>query len=64
MTERSFLTLKQVARELNVAYDTCRRWVRSGELDARRLPGGRLLRVPKAEVDRILGRDDDSDEDD
>lgn len=47
-------TVKEVARALNVGEDTVRRYIRQGKLPAVRLPGGRGLRLRRADVERCL----------
>jgi excisionase family DNA binding protein len=49
------LTLRQAAAYVQVSYWTVRVWVESGKLPACRLPGdGRLLRIERAELDRLI----------
>ena len=43
----------EAAAKLRVSAETLRRWVRAGHLRAIRLPGG-AVRIPQAELDRIL----------
>ena len=43
----------EAAEILQVTTETIRRWVRAGKLAVVRLPGGHI-RVPQAEIDRIL----------
>lgn len=49
----AYLTCAQVADELGVSTRTVLRWVDRGDLEAVRLPGGRL-RVSETEVARCL----------
>lgn len=49
----SFLTVAQVAEELGVSPRTVQRWVAHGDLEAVRLPGGRI-RVPLPALQRML----------
>jgi len=48
-------TVKEVARALNIGEGTVRRYIRQGKLPAVRLPGGRGLRLRRADVERCLG---------
>lgn len=51
----ALLTLKQAAGYCAVSYWTIRSWVDAGKLRAVRLPGdGRLVRVERAELDRLI----------
>jgi len=47
------LTPKEAARRLKLDRLTIYRWVKSGRLKAKRLPGGHL-RIGIAEIDKIL----------
>ena len=47
------ISLHQGARDMSVDPDTIRRRIASGELKAYRL-GNRIIRVDRAEVDRLL----------
>ncbi len=48
------LTLREAAAYLSVSYWTVRGWVESGRLPHVRLPGRRLLRVDRADLDRLI----------
>jgi excisionase family DNA binding protein len=48
------LTLREAAELLGVSPWTVRRWVASGKLPHIRLPGGRLLRFDRADLDRLV----------
>ena len=47
----------EAARELGVSYPTLKQWIYRGKVDSVKTPGGHH-RVPRAEVDRLAGRDD------
>lgn len=47
------LTVKEAAAFAHVHPETIRRWIRSGVLKASR-PGGRVLLIARAELDRVL----------
>jgi molybdopterin-binding protein len=47
----------EAARELGVSYPTMKQWIYRGKVDSVKTPGGHH-RVPRAEVDRLAGRDD------
>jgi excisionase family DNA binding protein len=49
----AFLTCAQVAEELGVSPRTVLRWIERGQLEAVRLPGGRL-RVPQTAYSAFL----------
>jgi excisionase family DNA binding protein len=46
--------MRQAGDLLSVSYWTVRAWVDAGTLPAVRLPGGRLVRVELAEVERLI----------
>jgi excisionase family DNA binding protein len=48
------LTLREAADYLAVSYWTVRSWVESGKLPHVRLPGSRLLRVERVDLDRFI----------
>jgi excisionase family DNA binding protein len=51
----ALLTLRQAADYLAVSYWTVRSWADTGRLRVVRLPGdGRLLRVERAELERLI----------
>lgn len=51
----ALLTLKQATAYLAVSYWTVRSWADAGRLRVVRLPGdGRLLRVERAELERLI----------
>ncbi len=49
------ITPQAAARILSVTDRTIQRWIKDGHLPATRLPGGRLLRIRRADVDALLG---------
>lgn len=50
--QSDFLSLKDLAQDLNVSYWAVWRWVRSGKVRCIRLPSG-TLRVPREELERL-----------
>lgn len=52
MTER-MLTLRQVAQTLNVSTRSVSRWIRAGQLEGVRTPGGHW-RVPQSALEDML----------
>lgn len=48
------LTLREAAAYLGVSYWTVRSWIESGRLPHVRLPGRRLLRIDRADLDRLV----------
>lgn len=50
---RSLLTTDEVADEFQVDPETVRRWAREGKIVAITLPGGRLKRFPRSEVEAV-----------
>jgi excisionase family DNA binding protein len=48
------LSYQQAAEYLGVSYWTIRSWAESGKLPIVKLPGSRLLRVERAELDRFV----------
>ena len=50
---QELISIQQAARDKSVHPDTIRRRIASGELKAYRL-GNRIIRVDRAEVDRLL----------
>jgi excisionase family DNA binding protein len=40
-----WVSMKEASSAAAVHFDTVRRWVREGQIEARHLPGGRLVRV-------------------
>jgi excisionase family DNA binding protein len=50
-----YMTPRQVAEELEVSAATVVRWVRDGTISAKRF-GQRIIRIPRIEVDRLLGK--------
>mgnify|MGYP000028146389 FL=1 len=50
----SWLTIAQIAETYAVSTKTVRRWITQYELEAWRLPGGRLLRIDSASLDRVI----------
>jgi excisionase family DNA binding protein len=57
MADRAWLTVPQVAEELQVTVDTVRRWIRAGELPAL-LTGGQKTgyRIARADLDAFIER--------
>lgn len=51
---RRLLSLREAAAYLGVSYWTVRSWAESGKLPHVRLPGRRLLRVDRADLDRLI----------
>ncbi|MGC5245375.1 helix-turn-helix domain-containing protein [Gordonia sp. DT219] len=49
----TYLSVQQAADELDVSPKTIRRWISAGRLTARRA-GPRLLRIERAELDRLM----------
>lgn len=49
-----WLSPAQVAAELSVALPTVRAYIRSGRLPARRIRGSRLVRIARADLERLL----------
>lgn len=50
----NMLTIAEIAEVYAVSTKTVRRWISDYELEAWRLPGGRLLRIDAASLDRII----------
>jgi excisionase family DNA binding protein len=48
-----FMTIRELAEMYRVSEKTIRRWISSGHLDAERLPGGRLIRIDIANLERL-----------
>jgi excisionase family DNA binding protein len=48
------MSYRQAADYLAVSYWTIRDWVESGKLASVRLPGSRLLRIERADLDRFI----------
>src|SRR5262249_9844820 len=53
-TASRLMSYRQAADYLAVSYWTIRGWVESGKLASVRLPGSRLLRVERADLDRFV----------
>ncbi len=54
-TSSALLTMHEAASYLAVSYWTVRSWVENGRLASLRLPGdGRLVRVERSELDRLI----------
>jgi molybdopterin-binding protein len=53
---KQFLSASEAARLLGISLDTLRRWDRAGRIATERDSANRRL-VPRAEVDRLLGRE-------
>ncbi|MEY1676474.1 helix-turn-helix domain-containing protein [Gordonia sp. ABKF26] len=49
-----FVSIQQAADHLSVSPKTVRRWIGDGRLTAHRA-GPRLIRIPTAELDRMMG---------
>jgi excisionase family DNA binding protein len=54
MATTPYLTVEDVAKELAVAPETVRRWIRNGELNALNLGGPAGYRIARAELDRFI----------
>lgn len=48
-----FMTIRDFAEMYRVSDKTIRRWIASGELPAERLPGGRLIRIDVANLQKL-----------
>lgn len=48
-----YVTTGDVARALGVSLNTVKGWIRTGDMEAVRLPSGHF-RIPRRELDRIL----------
>jgi excisionase family DNA binding protein len=51
--DNKLYTLKEVSEILQVHYMTVRRWIKSGDIKAIRLPGVGI-RISRSELDRII----------
>lgn len=57
MDEDRMLKVEEVAKRLQLAPETVRRWLRAGRLEGVRLGGTKAgYRIPESEVWRLLGR--------
>ncbi len=54
MGREAYLTVQDVADQLNVHADTVRKWIRNGELAAIPLGGTAGYRITQAAVDKFL----------
>lgn len=58
MTERDiqdeWLSVNEVAARMRVTRRTVDRYIKAGHLPATRLPGGRLLRIRRSDVEALL----------
>jgi excisionase family DNA binding protein len=54
MEHECWYTVEQVAKRLQVAEVTVRRWLREGLLRGSRLPGKAGWRIPASELERFL----------
>jgi excisionase family DNA binding protein len=54
MARERFLTVQEVADQLNVHPDTVRKWIRSGELEALPLGGPAGYRITQSAVDKFI----------
>lgn len=54
MGRETYLTVQDVATQLNVHADTVRKWIRSGELVAIPLGGTAGYRITQAAVDKFI----------
>jgi len=54
MTNKELLKVGEVLKVLRISRKTFYRWVKEGRIKVVRLPSGRY-RVPKSEIERILG---------
>lgn len=50
-----FLLPEEAAEQLRVNTETVMRWLRDGKMRGAKLPGRGMWRIPKTEIDRILG---------
>lgn len=48
------LTAREVAEALRVDLTTVHRWARTEQIGVVRLPGGRMVRFPRTEVERLM----------
>lgn len=51
---RSLLTADEVGEEFQILAETVRRWAREGRLQAVPLPGGRLIRFRRTDIEAII----------
>lgn len=54
MSNENVYSIEETARLLRVSKDTIRRMIKAKKLEAHQV--GRLWRIPKREVDRLLGK--------
>ena len=54
--KNTYMTTKEVARELEVSSATIVRWVRDGTISAKRF-GTRIIKIPRIEVERLVSQD-------
>jgi excisionase family DNA binding protein len=52
--ESEYLSLREAAALFSASRDTMRRLISRGELSATRLPGSRLIRVRRAELNELF----------
>lgn len=55
---RSLLTADEVAEEFQVDPETIRRWAREGLISSVTLPGGRLKRFRRTDVEAVMAEPD------
>ena len=59
VVQKQFLTLQEVAEALQLHPATIRRGVREGRIpEARRVPGGRIIRIPASYLTEGNGMDE------
>jgi excisionase family DNA binding protein len=54
MSEEQVYSIEEAAQLLRVSIDTIRRMIKRGQIEAHQV--GRQWRIPKREVDRLLGK--------
>lgn len=53
--KNTYMTTKEVARELEVSAATVVRWVRDGIIPAKRF-GKRIIKIPCVEIEKLLNQ--------
>lgn len=56
LSERPFLTVKQVAEALSVNRNTVYAWIGNGELEFILLPGGNAYRIPQSAFEQFIDK--------